>query len=67
MLRKYCPHCRTYSYSASTENPWLCATCSLDLGEQPFLQLYERAIEDCETVQNTQDMQNKSIKSSFSQ
>lgn len=48
MIKKFCPHCRTYSYSASRESPWNCATCNRDLGQEPILELDEKAVLDIE-------------------
>jgi hypothetical protein len=48
MIKKFCPHCRTYSSSASRESPWNCATCNRDLSQEPILQLDEKAVPDVE-------------------
>ncbi len=65
MIRKYCPLCLTYSYSASTKSPWLCATCQLDLSAEPFLQIDEKAAAD--TEQNDQKIPLIISESGFSQ
>lgn len=55
MIRKYCPHCREYSYSASAANPWYCANCDEDLSREPVLEIDERAPGDCDTQQENCD------------
>lgn len=41
MVKKLCPGCRQYSYSAKTEGRWVCPTCQLDLTLMPVLWLGE--------------------------
>ncbi|NLI92267.1 MAG: hypothetical protein GX434_08710 [Peptococcaceae bacterium] len=68
MIRKYCPRCRTYSYSASMEKPWLCATCKLDLGDRPILQINQKAEDDPEKEnQGSHQDSQPEIQSGFNQ
>lgn len=43
MVRKYCPKCKEYSYSAVSERVWLCPTCSNDLTGERVLNIGERS------------------------
>lgn len=41
MVKKYCPRCGEYSYSACAEGRWLCPICGFDLSKMPVLQINE--------------------------
>lgn len=43
MVRKYCPKCGKYSYSACAEGIWVCPTCGYDLSQMPVLNLNEKS------------------------
>ncbi len=42
MLKKYCPKCETYSYSASNCGNWECPNCNYDLTKQPVMNLSQK-------------------------
>lgn len=46
MVRKSCPRCGEYSYSACSERKWACPTCGYDLTGEPVLNIYERSTKD---------------------
>jgi len=37
MVKKFCPRCKNYSYSAATAGRWICPKCGNDLTKMPFL------------------------------
>lgn len=39
MIKKHCPKCKKYSFSASANGKWICPTCGYDLTFKPVLQL----------------------------
>ena len=43
MVRKYCPQCKEYSYSACSDNEWICPSCGYDLTAEPVLNIYEKS------------------------
>ena len=57
MVRKYCPKCKEYSYSATGERVWLCPTCGYNLTNERVLNIGERSDKD-----NTREDQKKWLK-----
>lgn len=43
MVRKYCPRCKKYSYSAFSGKKWLCPTCGYDLSDDDVLNINEKS------------------------
>lgn len=41
MVKKYCPKCKNYSYSARTEGEWVCPTCGCNITDGKVLSLEE--------------------------
>lgn len=53
MVKKYCPKCKSYSYSAYAEGPWICPICGNDIINQKVLSLKEIDGDD-EIIQSQQ-------------
>jgi uncharacterized Zn finger protein (UPF0148 family) len=41
MVKKYCPKCKCYSYSAFSEGKWICPICGNDITNRIVLALEE--------------------------
>lgn len=46
MVRKYCPRCKEYSYSAASEREWICPICGYDLTNEQVLNINEKSDKD---------------------
>lgn len=39
MVKKLCPKCGKYSYSAATRSKWTCPSCGHDLSSYPHMEI----------------------------
>ncbi len=54
MVKKFCPKCRSFSYSAKTQGRWICPSCGYDLTLKPILMLEQSDRTDVSQIKTSQ-------------